>query len=142
MRKWKREKSDLEGIIYDVVDEEENLIAGIISNGQSMEQVEEDSRLLIAAPDMLEALEEIDKFVDEWLGEAKAGFFARGKVKEAIEKAKEIKAYEIGFRFTDRTDASIHSEIVEADSDTDALNILYERYGDKVIWSTVKRVKS
>jgi len=51
-----------------------------------------------------------------------------------------IRNYEIGFRYTNRTDAILHNEIIEAENPEDAIMILYDKYRYEVKWENVKEI--
>jgi hypothetical protein len=52
------------------------------------------------------------------------------------------KAFKISYRFTDRTDASLHEELIIASSSEEALNILYINHKYHIEWHTINEVPS
>ena len=48
--------------------------------------------------------------------------------------------FEIDYTFTDRTDASIHKEIIQAENANEALNELCLKYNYKIEWRTIKKL--
>lgn len=59
-------------------------------------------------------------------------------MKDANEKMQ--KQFNITFRHTDNTDASLHEEIVSAETSEDALNILYRKHKFHIEWNTIKEL--
>ena len=65
------------------------------------------------------------------------------KIVELLEKylvEEEIKCFEIEYDFPDRTDASLHTEIIQGESEGDAIYALLQKYPDAQ-WLTIKRLK-
>jgi hypothetical protein len=50
------------------------------------------------------------------------------------------KRFEIEFKYVDRTDATLHKDIVEAEDSGQAISKLFQKYGYNIEWWTVKNV--
>ena len=59
-------------------------------------------------------------------------------MKEANEKAQ--KQFSVTFRYTNNTDASLHEEIVSAESSEEALNAVYRNHNFHIEWNTIKEL--
>lgn len=70
------------------------------------------------------------KYVN-WLEQQVVKFFAIPVV---------MPRFEIDFTFTDRTDASIHKETIQAETGEEALNELYRKHNYKIEWRTIKKL--
>lgn len=49
-------------------------------------------------------------------------------------------SFEFTYTFTDRTDASIHTEIIEAETAEEALNALHRKHNYRIEWRTTKEL--
>lgn len=51
-----------------------------------------------------------------------------------------VKQFAVTFRFLNNTDASLHEEIVSAESSVEALNIVCQKHQFNIEWSTIKEL--
>lgn len=51
-----------------------------------------------------------------------------------------MQRFEIEFEFTGRSDVIIHKEIIEAETEEEALNKLYRKHNYKILWRTINKL--
>ncbi|MBT3209883.1 MAG: hypothetical protein HN347_16185 [Bacteroidetes bacterium] len=85
---------------------------------------------------LIETAKEIDKILKSGI-EILPDSPIHEKLRRALNIACVMPRFAIDYTFTDRTDATIYTDIIEAETAEIALNLLHKKHNYKIEWRTV-----